>query len=175
MSGQISALRQHCIRCRRAREFQKLIVRYHDTITWTGLKELENALTNHKNEAIFACGGKSQVPNTSLFYSDKEGKAHQIAFPASEDDIRALGETCDPATFGLLAEDKLDLDHRSAWKMDNTKFASSFHPADASDILNVVQAILPPEGSMYAELYKLNVPPCVLHVHHRSTKDPTTN
>jgi hypothetical protein len=100
--------------------------------------------------------GKVQVPSFVL-YSDKEWNHHRISFPTSEEDLKVLAETCEPATFGLLQEDKLDLDYRSAWKMDHTQFACSFHPSDASDILNTVQDILLPLGSMYAELYKLNV------------------
>jgi hypothetical protein len=175
MSGEISALRQHSISKVQSRE-KFLAPHNHDshprTVTtpqqhnMDALKQLGSALTNHKNESIFTCGGTLHVPNSFIFYSDKEGKAHQIPFPASEDDLKALGETCDPATFGLHAEDKLDLDYRSAWKMDNTKFASSFHPSDASDILNVVQSILLPEGSMYAELYKLNVPSNEIYANH---------
>jgi hypothetical protein len=122
------------------------------------LTELSKALNNYKKEATFVCGGKWQAENSFIFYSDKEGKAHQIHFPASEDDLKELGQTCDRATFGLGAQDTLDLEYRSAWKLDNTKFASSFNPSDASDILNIVQDILLPEGSMYVELYKLNVP-----------------
>jgi hypothetical protein len=127
------------------------------TKTMDGFKEIQNALNNHKKQSLFSCGGKVQVPDAFVLYSDKEGKHHRISFPASEEDLKALADTCEPATFGLLSEDKLDLDYRSAWKMDNTKFACSFHPSDASDILNTVQDILLPQGSMYAELYKLNV------------------
>lgn len=85
-------------------------------------------------------------------------------FPASVEDLDCLTKNCDIATFGVLKEEKLDLDYRSAWKLDNKKFLTSFHPFD-SDVMEIVSNILLPtpvnvggrESLVYAELYKLNV------------------
>lgn len=78
--------------------------------------------------------------------------------------MEKLVSDCDPATFGVGNEDRLDVEYRSAWKLDNSKFASSFHPFD-SDMMEVVKQLLfsgavhlgVNEPVIVAELYKLNV------------------
>ena len=75
-----------------------------------------------------------------------------------------LSSNCDPATFGVGGEDRFDTEYRSAWKLDTTKFATSFHPFD-SDIMEIAKQLLffgainlgIFEPILVAELYKLNV------------------
>jgi hypothetical protein len=138
---------------------------------------LADTLAGENATATFACGGtiaSKFVPEGQetadapaqpiLFYEDKEGQAHKITFPASAEDMAKLSADCEAATFGVGGEDKLDTEYRSAWKLDNTKFATSFHPFD-SDIMEVVKQLLfssaihidPFQPIIVAELYKLNV------------------
>ena len=75
-----------------------------------------------------------------------------------------LSSDCDPASFGVGNEERLDTEYRSAWKLDNTKFATSFNPFDY-DLMDVVKQLLfsgainlgALEPIVVAELYKLNV------------------
>ena len=140
--------------------------------TWSHLHELKNSLRGHRAAATFACGGKvnsktsanSSLEDLFLLYEDKHSQAHRINFPASAKDFEALTKNCDPATFGVLKEEKLDLDYRSAWKLDKTKFLTSFHPSD-SDVMKMISYMLLPASAnidgrhsvILAELYKLNV------------------
>ena len=62
--------------------------------------------------------------------------------------LDCLTKNCDLATFGVLKEEKLDLDYRSAWKLDNTKFLTSFHPFD-SDVMEMISDILLPISRQY--------------------------
>jgi hypothetical protein len=101
--------------------------------------------------------------NVFLFYEDKNSQTHRVNFPGSQG-LEKLASDCNPATFGVANEDRLDLDYRSAWMLGNTKFLTSFQPAD-SDIMEVVRQLLFPgainisicEPVIVAELYKLNV------------------
>ena len=71
---------------------------------------------------------------------------------------------CEPAAFGFLEEEKLDIYHRSALKLNKCRFLTSFQPAEI-DIMEVIKQILFPSVidneslQLYsvAELYKLNV------------------
>ena len=143
------------------------------------LDTIGNALNKQKAVATFACGGilTSKFPSTNsdggtftrpsdplLFYESKDGQCHKIVFPATTEQMEKLTSDCDPATFGVGNEDRLDVEYRSAWKLDNSKFATSFHPFD-SDMMEVVKQLLFPEAVhlgvnepvIVAELYKLNV------------------
>ena len=141
------------------------------------LKRLAASLAGEKAFATFACGGRivESILKTSesdtiapanpiLFYEDKDGQSHKITFPASGQEMETLSAQCDPASFGIGTEERLDIEYRSAWKLDNTKFATSFHPYD-SDIMEVVKHLLfsgainlgALEPVVVAELYKLNV------------------
>lgn len=141
-------------------------------------KLLADTLAGENATATFACGGTIVSKFVSagqqsgdapaqpiLFYEDKEGQAHKIMFPASAEDMGKLSADCDAATFGVGGKDRLDPEYRSAWKLDNTKFATSFHPFD-NDIMEVVKQLLFPSTAIHiaplqpiivAELYKLNV------------------
>ena len=141
------------------------------------LSRLAKTLDGEKASATFACGGTCShrlldkdyqdiiAPTTPiLFYEDKKGECHKVSFPASADEMETLASHCDLATFGVGNEERLDTEYRSAWKLDNTKFATSFHPFD-SDITEVIRHLLFPgavnayiaEPIIVAELYKLNV------------------
>lgn len=137
------------------------------------LKRLADSLEGEKAAATFACGGTilSKVADTHeepkspiLFYEDKLGASHKIVFPATPQEMDKLCSNCDPATFGVGGEDRFDTEYRSAWKLDITKFATSFHPFD-SDIMEITKQLLFSsainlgvfEPILVAELYKLNV------------------
>lgn len=143
------------------------------------LSRLAESLAGEKASATFACGGEivESILKTSegdtiapanpiLFYEDKNGQSHKIMFPASPQEMETLSAHCDPASFGVGSEERLDTKYRSAWKLDNTKFATSFHPFD-SDVMEVVKRLLFSgainlgvlEPLVVAELYKLNVLP----------------
>jgi hypothetical protein len=140
------------------------------------LTRLAKSLAGEKAAATFACGGtivskltdrddEILTPETPiLFYEDKNGQCHKITFPGTPEEMEKLSSDCDPASFGVGTEERLDTEYRSAWKLDNTKFATSFHPFD-SDIMDVVKQLLF-SGAIHlghlqpiivAELYKLNV------------------
>ena len=97
--------------------------------TDTCIAELTGALHGQRAAATFACGGEvSNEPRQDVFmlYEDRSGQAHRINFPASSEDLEILASNCDPATFGVLNEERLDVEYRSAWKLDKTKFLTSF-------------------------------------------------
>jgi hypothetical protein len=140
------------------------------------LTRLAKSLAGEKASATFACGGtmlskltesekETIAPeNPILFYEDKTGQCHKITFPGTPEEMEKLSSDCDPASFGVGTEERHDTEYRSAWKLDNTKFATSFHPFD-SDIMDVVKQLLFSgainlgvfEPIIVAELYKLNV------------------
>jgi hypothetical protein len=142
------------------------------------LGRLAKTLKGEKATATFACGGELvsklvesgqnvepvEPSNPILFYEDKDGQSHKIVFPASNDELEHLVSGCEQATFGVGNEEKLDTKYRSAWKLDTTRFATSFHPFD-SDIMEVVKHLLFSvnvgafQPLIVAELYKLNVCP----------------
>jgi len=155
---------------------------------------LESTLDGENATATFACGGKftskfiegqdgsTAPPNPILYYDDHNGQPHKVLFPASAEEMEQLAKNCDPATFGVGGENRLDIEYRSAWKLDNTKFATSFHPFD-SDIMEIIKQLLfagaihlePFHPIIVAELYKLNVIPHSILPDIRSTRDHTTS
>ena len=156
------------------------------------IETLCDTLTQRSRETTFGCGGTvtakdiGPVPNPLyILYEDQTGRFHQINFPASGNEVEALAANCQPATFGVLREEKLDIDYRSAWKLDKSHFLTSFHPAE-SDIMETIKQILfpgavnnePLQSFIVTELYKLNV--CVslllpLADIHRYTKGLMTS
>ena len=140
------------------------------------LERLAESLAGETASATFACGGciVQSICETSegvtiapanpiLFYEAKDGQSHKITFPAVAQEIETLSAQCDPASFGVGSKERLDVEYRSTWKLDNTKFATSFHPFD-SDIMEVVKHLLfsgavdlgALEPVVVAQLYKLN-------------------
>ncbi|KAL1708448.1 hypothetical protein EV121DRAFT_287571 [Schizophyllum commune] len=80
---------------------------------------------------------------------------------ASEADLQALSDACQPATFGLNNTDVYDESYRLARKMDTKDFATKFDPEDcglldliADDFLDCGSDV---KSRVICELYKLNV------------------
>jgi hypothetical protein len=74
-------------------------------------------------------------------------------------ELEALTQACEPATFGRANEDVLDETYRKAGKMDRSRFATQFDLAEAR-LLDVIRGELLRENKdkgVVAELYKLNV------------------
>lgn len=160
-----------------------------ETIQKSLFDRLESILDGQNATATFACGGNlaSKLaesndqaippPNPILFYEDHTGQSHKVVFPASAEDMEKLASNCDPATFGVGGESRLDVRYRSAWKLDNTKFATSFHPFD-SDVMEIIKQLLfsgaihlePFQPIIVAELYKLNVLYLGVSANIRSTR-----
>jgi hypothetical protein len=149
------------------------------------IERLAQTLDGQKAIAAFCCGGKiasklappgkkpratpeSVPPETPiLFYEDKNGQSHKITFPPTIEQMENLASECDPASFGVGSQEVMDMQYRSAWKLDNTKFATSFHPNN-TDIMQIIRNILFAAGSekfyIVPELYKLNaLPPSVAY------------
>jgi hypothetical protein len=99
--------------------------------------------------------------SATLFYCLTGGTARTIKFPdPSEDQLSALAEACQKATFGLNQNDVLDESYRKAGKMDATDYATQFCPTD-SGIVDIIRdgLLYGPniEKSIKVEPYKLNV------------------
>ena len=80
---------------------------------------------------------------------------------ASESDLQALSDACQPATFGRNDVDVYDESYRKAGKMDAGDFATKFDPEDcglldlvADDFLDCGSDV---KSRVICELYKLNV------------------
>ena len=139
------------------------------------IHQLSTTLYSQKNASAFCVSGKlasddrkigvgTTLSECSVIYEDKHGKYNKINFPAHEEAVASLVSSCDPATFGVLDVEKLDVSYRSAWKLDTTKFLSSFHPAETHIMEDIRSALFlvvrnfgdsPPQ--ILAEPYKLNV------------------
>ena len=83
---------------------------------------------------------------------------------ATEDQLAALSDACDAATFGLNQQDVLDESYRKARKMDVENFATPFEvSAQGCNVLEIVrrgllEAAAGEDGRrICAELYKLNI------------------
>ncbi|THG97032.1 hypothetical protein EW026_g4903 [Hermanssonia centrifuga] len=108
------------------------------------------------------CSGTLPVPDGELilFYG-KDEDARRLDFGgASEGALQHLSQTCEAATFGLNKEDILDETYRKAGKLDSPHFAVKLD-LDSSGLLEIVRTKLlegrKAQGSIHAELYKLNV------------------
>ncbi|KAF9535325.1 hypothetical protein CPB83DRAFT_901074 [Crepidotus variabilis] len=98
--------------------------------------------------------------NASLFYTTDLSNAKVINFTEpTQEQISALAQACQPATFGVNQQDVLDESYRKAGKMDAENFATQFSPNDLG-MIAIIKGHLFRERSeqpMRAELYKLNV------------------
>ncbi|KAI0347442.1 hypothetical protein BDW22DRAFT_1322352 [Trametopsis cervina] len=98
---------------------------------------------------------------------------------ASEDGLKQLAQTCDPAKFGLNQEHVLDEAYRSAGKLDLSEFSIGFDP-ESSRIMDAIREVLL-SGHETAglgirwELYKLNVygPGQFFKAHKDTPRDDT--
>ncbi|KAL1734157.1 hypothetical protein EV714DRAFT_202946 [Schizophyllum commune] len=80
---------------------------------------------------------------------------------ASEADLQALSEACQPASFGMNDTNVYDESYRKARKMDASDFAAKFDP-EASGLLESIWPDFLSDGGdtnkrVICELYKLNV------------------
>ncbi|KAL1733982.1 hypothetical protein EV714DRAFT_203423 [Schizophyllum commune] len=80
---------------------------------------------------------------------------------ASESDLQALSDACQPATFGRNDVDVYDESYRKAGKMDAGDFATKFDP-EGSGLLDLIWPDFLSDGGdtkqrVVCELYKLNV------------------
>ena len=77
-----------------------------------------------------------------------------------EEDLAALTNVCNPATFGVDNKDVLDESYRKAGNLDANNFMWRFHP-ELSEFKRKVQKNLLPyhqeDRGIVFELYKLNV------------------
>ncbi|KAK2734712.1 hypothetical protein FQN57_001482 [Myotisia sp. PD_48] len=159
------------------------------------LDELRVAIMGEKAASMFAYGGSIGIVDKkpadprvlrettpiSLFWVGEDKKiARNAILPTPQqastetvNSVEQLVRDCVPATFGLNQEDVLDLNYRSAGKLDPSQFGVNFHPADFG-ILETIEQLLLPSVELYekghededmpiavrrvrAELYKLNV------------------
>ena len=87
---------------------------------------------------------------------------------ATPEDLQALADACEPATFGRNQEDVYDETYRKAVKLDSSNFALKFDPVQLG-LVDVIRTEMLEEGKkliverpeagrgVRAELYKLNV------------------
>ncbi|KDQ51578.1 hypothetical protein JAAARDRAFT_62459 [Jaapia argillacea MUCL 33604] len=109
------------------------------------------------------CTGTMVLPPEAfvLFYGKSDGDARRIDLvKTSESALRHLVQTCDPASFGVNAQEVYDESYRKAGKLDSDAFATKFD-LERSGLLDVVRSGLF-EGldelkPIRAEMYKLNV------------------
>jgi hypothetical protein len=85
-----------------------------------------------------------------------------LQFPASNQDVQALGRACEPASFGRNHEDVLDENYRKAGKMDRARFSISLDASPGTSLEKTAWELLhatPSDASenIDVELYKLNV------------------
>ncbi|KAI0345626.1 hypothetical protein BDW22DRAFT_1353163 [Trametopsis cervina] len=107
---------------------------------------------------------KLEQDSTALYYRNSRYEPPSFSSVdfsnPSEDDLKALAEACDPATFGRADQDVYDESYRKAGKLNATHFAINFHPGPAGLLDEIRDVLL--EGYNFdteitAELYKLNV------------------
>ncbi|KAI0345605.1 hypothetical protein BDW22DRAFT_894553 [Trametopsis cervina] len=119
---------------------------------------------------------------TKLYYLNSRSGSPCASFVdftnPSDDDLRALSEACDPATFGRADQDVYDESYRKAGKLDTTHFAVNFHPGPAgllNDIRDVLLEGCDLDTDVTAELYKLNVygPGSFFKAHKDTPRGPT--
>jgi hypothetical protein len=79
---------------------------------------------------------------------------------ATPDELEQLAQACEPASFGVKQENKLDESYRKAGKMDSGCFASMLDPSH-TDLIKIVRGYLleglDSKEGIKAELYKLNI------------------
>jgi hypothetical protein len=93
----------------------------------------------------------------AIFDSELAQFSHVDLSRPTGDELRDLSAACDPATFGVHNEDRLDESYRKAGKLDYSDFATRFHPMD-SGLIDIIHSELVGGGkAIRAELYKLNV------------------
>ncbi|KAG5651274.1 hypothetical protein H0H81_009240 [Sphagnurus paluster] len=98
--------------------------------------------------------------HATLFYKKGESAHWLDLSQANPEQLQALAEACEPATFGLGQNDVLNEEYRKAGKMDASNFSMRIHMSDLGIVDRIREQLLyAPEDQKYvkAELYKLNV------------------
>ncbi|PPQ69507.1 hypothetical protein CVT24_001461 [Panaeolus cyanescens] len=96
---------------------------------------------------------------SKLFYQGPNGLGMLDFSKATNSDLEALSNACQPASFGVGGQDVLDASYRKAGKMDTTCFATQFSPL-THGIVDLIREDLfkgEDERGIGVELYKLNV------------------
>ncbi|KAI0056408.1 hypothetical protein BV25DRAFT_1832295 [Artomyces pyxidatus] len=98
----------------------------------------------------------------SLFYKSGDGSnaRHIDLADATPEQLQALADACEPATFGVEQQDVMDESYRKAGKMDSQAFMTRLIP-ERTSLVDIVRGYLL-EGAdssrtIKLELYKLNV------------------
>ncbi|KZP24472.1 hypothetical protein FIBSPDRAFT_951223 [Athelia psychrophila] len=95
----------------------------------------------------------------NLYYNlgDSDDARHIDLSKATSAQLQGLADACQPATFGLDKQDVLDESYRKAGKMDTSNFSSKFDIERSGIIDHVRDGLVPGQGDVRVELYKLNV------------------
>lgn len=130
-------------------------------------ENLREAFKGEKEAAVFACGGttataSTEAPLCTLWFETSNGESHRLDFPAT--DMNILADACSPVSFGFQGQDVVN---PSYLKLDNTKFATNFHPYDHGIVDAIQQMLLPTvlaarqssggRARVVTDLYKLNI------------------
>ncbi|KAF5370991.1 hypothetical protein D9615_010009 [Tricholomella constricta] len=127
------------------------------------IQEILDTLGKAINRKPPFCTGTIPVlpDDITLFYKQGGKSAGWLDLSkATEDELQALADACEPATFGLGQRDVLDETYRKAGKMDTDKFAMSLDIVKLGIVSRVQVQLLEGEDedkTVNAELYKLNV------------------
>lgn len=78
---------------------------------------------------------------------------------ATDEQLAALAEACQPASFGIAEKDVLDESYRKAGKMECTDFATQFCPHASKIVDKIRKSLLQGrnDATIEVEMYKLNV------------------
>ncbi|CAL1701341.1 unnamed protein product [Somion occarium] len=122
------------------------------------IETLEKAFVGR---APFCSGSIPVAPEDILLFYGKDKNARRLDFTdASEEDLRHLADTCDPASFGVDNEDVMDDSYRKAGKLDIAHFVTTLDPVKCG-LVEVIrnQFLEGPQvkASIRVERYKLNV------------------
>ncbi|KAJ7596076.1 hypothetical protein C8J56DRAFT_1012248 [Mycena floridula] len=89
-------------------------------------------------------------------FSDKFIMFIDLSNP-SDEDLEALSQACQPASFGRGNQDVMDESYRKAGKLDSSQFSLPFDLHKSGIMDRVVATLLQDGKSLRTELYKLNV------------------
>ncbi|KAG9308531.1 hypothetical protein JVU11DRAFT_11875 [Chiua virens] len=121
----------------------------------TKVKALREILT----ERDPFCRGVCSVPEHQLLlYYGQRTDLHRLDLAhATTEELEALSQACEPATFGLNNKDVLDETYRKAGKLDLDEFATLFDPRSLGIHDVIERDLLATDQAVEFELYKLNV------------------
>ncbi|KAI0311610.1 hypothetical protein OF83DRAFT_1150151 [Amylostereum chailletii] len=131
-----------------------------DTELFDELKPLRNAVVVDKPPYV-----SGTLPLSSdafdLYYRKGSSLGHLNLAHASAEDLLALAQACQPATFGRGQENVLDETYRKAGKMDANQFSTPLVP-ERTSLADAIRdfAVEDPEEEdlpIKLELYKLNI------------------